>query len=50
MGINETTRGMTMAQITIEYNDGTAAHWEMSDAEVEQYIEPRLGSPLGMRC
>jgi hypothetical protein len=39
-----------MAIITIEYDDGTVAHWEVSDETVEEDIEPLLGSPNGMRC
>lgn len=39
-----------MATITIEYDDGTSAHWEMEDDEVESKIEPILGDPFSIRC
>jgi len=39
-----------MATITIEYDDGTVAHWELGDDTVEETLEPLLGSPAGMRC
>ena len=39
-----------MAQITIEYDDGTVAHWTLPDEQVERRLEPILGTPEGMRC
>lgn len=39
-----------MANITIEYDDGTTAHWTIDDNTVEATVEPVLGPPAGMRC
>lgn len=38
-----------MATVTIEYDDGTTAHWTIPDDKVESELEPLLGSPEGIR-